>query len=442
MSVLLALLAIPVAVCLLYTCYRRPDIALALMLAAETFLVAFGPNAAVVGGLHLTPSDAVAFLLMSAGAMRSIRDFRTINLNRAAILCFLLLLAFSVLRGVMSFGIATAGNEARTYVGSLAGMLYFATVPTDEGAIRRYMWIYFGFGLALCGVAAASAAGLPVGLVYWNAENAQFINGRYLPSTGGAALAVCGYLSLAAFQYHKRTWWMSLLVVVFLGSAIYLRHRTVWIMLLAGAVALVPLDLKLLRRLLPFAGLAVVAVSVVAVYNIGSQGQSGKAQFEDAATNDQTFLWRLNGWLDLLDDEQTPLTVVAGKSMGTGFWRIDPTTYETLTVAPHSEYLSIYLRFGVIGLLMLLLFAIRPVIRMWRYKEYRTALYPSTTAWAVVILISLVYGVTYGIDPHLYALIGIGNAMTMHTNQAPQLSVGEVHEWDVTVSGSAVGEGA
>jgi len=443
MSLLLMLAALAVAASLFYACYRRPDVALALLLAGEVFFIAFGPNAAVIGGLHLTPTDAVAFALLGAGAFRSLRAFRTLNLNRVTILCYLALFAFSVLRGLIDHGLTSAGNESRTFVGPLAGMLYFTTVPTDEASIARYTRIYLWFGLVLCGVAVGSMAGLPIGMMSWTTGDLRFINGRYLPSTGGAALAVCGILSLAILQYRERGWMMRVAPVLFLGGAIYLRHRTVWAMLLVGMAALIPLDFKMFRRVIPFAAVAVLAVALGAAYSASRQGQNAEAQFADAASNGGTFIWRLNGWVQLLfDDEQTALTVATGKSMGGGYWRVDPDSYEAVNVAPHSEYVEQYLRVGVLGTMMLLLFAGRPVWRLWRRTQTeKMSAYPSTSAWAIVVLIMLVYGFTYGLNPHSYALIGIANAMAMNPREETE-EVDEVAEnWELGEVQNTVGEG-
>jgi hypothetical protein len=399
-----------------YAAYRRSDFGLAMLLAAELFHVAFGPNAAMLGGLHITPSDAAAIVLLAAGVIRRVRAYRTLDLNGAIIAGCLALFALSIVRGILTFGLTVAGNESRAYVAPLAALLYFSTVSVEERDIRRYALSYIGFGVALCGIALGSAAGLPIGIMAWEVQDIAFINGRYLPATGAAALAVCGFLSLAVLQYRRSGWWPRALLVLFFGFAVYMRHRTVWIMLLAGFAVLLPLDSRLFRRVVPFALAAVVVVAIVAGYEGGAQGQGGEEQFSDAVSNGQTFAWRLNGWAQLLlDDDQTALTVMIGKSMGSGFWRLDLDTHQTVVVAPHNEYIQTYLRIGVIGVLLILLFTVRTLMQLWRLAKIgNIAVFPSASAWAVVVLATLVFGLAYGIEPHSYALLGIANAIGTH----------------------------
>jgi len=201
MTFVLAVTGLLLVASVTYAAYRRSDFGLAMLLAAELFHVAFGPNAAMLGGLHITPSDAAAIVLLAAGVIRRVRAYRTLDLNGAIIGGCLALFALSIVRGVLTFGLTVAGNESRAYVAPLAALLYFSTVSVEERDVRRYALSYIGFGVALCGIALGSAAGLPIGIMAWEVQDIAFINGRYLPATGAAALAVCGFLSLAVLQY-------------------------------------------------------------------------------------------------------------------------------------------------------------------------------------------------------------------------------------------------
>ncbi|MDR3504873.1 MAG: hypothetical protein P4L52_01380 [Acidocella sp.] len=442
MSILFAVASVALVLWVVYLLYRRSDIGLICLLAGQVFYIAFGPNAAVLGGLHIGPLDAVAFVLMFAGALRTLRSFRTLDLNRVIIFGYLAIFAISLARGIAAHGLTAAGNESRAFVGPLAGVLYFATAPVDVASVRRYTQIYLCFGFVLCMVAVASAAGLPVGMIAWNSAAIGALDGRYLPATGAAALAVCGFLSLAMLHYRRSGLIAKLLPVIFVGFAIYLRHRTVWMMLLAGMAALLFVDFRLFRRIIPFALVAAAAVALLAVYGSKEHVAIGEEQFFDSMSNGNTFMWRLNGWEALLlDDEQNALTVTIGKSVGSGFWRVDPTTYGTIEVAPHSEYVENYLRVGVVGAALILLFALRPLKRLWSFsKAGGEWVYPSASVWAIVVLMTLVYGFTYGNDPHLYALLGIANALAAGPAMEETDAV-EGSEYDWTMQGIADASG-
>jgi O-antigen ligase len=269
----------------------------------------------------------------------------------------------------------------------------------------------------------------------WPAADKLAVDGRYLPATGAAAIAVCGFISLAWLQYRKRGLATQLVPMIFMSAAIYLRHRTVWMMMLAGMIVLLRLDSRLFRRLLPAALLAVAAVAVLAFYGSSVDGLAGTSQFSQSATNTQTWEWRLNGWKDLLlDDEQDVVTVSIGKSMGSGYWRIDPTSYQLIGVAPHNEYIQEYLRVGIFGTLFILLFGFRPFFTLWKMTKINPfAAYPSTSAWAVVVLVTLVYGVAYGIEPHAYALLGLANAIVLRLRSPEGNLVQDTNEdWEMT----------
>lgn len=394
---------------------RRVDAGLISLLLVELVYSAVGPNAALFGPIHLSPLDAVSLSLVVAGVIRTFRVVRSIHITRLLALAYAALLAFSLVRGFSANGLLIAGNEARGFIGPLVATLYFLTAPVDAQSVRKYTLCYLYFGGALCAIATLAAVGVPVGISAWDRGDAAALEGRYLPADGAAAIAVCGFLSLALMRYRKSGFVSQLLPVMFMAVAIYLRHRTVWVMILAGVAALLPLDARLFRRILPGALLSVAAVALLAVYGGNVEGLASESQFSQSVTNGQTFEWRLNGWKQLLfDEEENALTVTVGKSMGSGYVRIDPVSYQVIAVAPHSEYIQEYLRVGVVGAFVIVLFALRPLVRLWRLTKIDpAAVYPSTSAWAIVVLVTLVFGISYNIQPHMYALIGLASAIAM-----------------------------
>jgi hypothetical protein len=420
MNILLAASAFALALYYIYLLSTRVDLGLISLLCAELFHFALGPNSHLLGGIHIDPLDAVSICLLAAGILRTVRTLNTVNMTRLLAIGYVLLVAVSLARGFYANGLLATANEARSFVGPLVAALYFLTAPSDQMSIRRYTLVYLYFGAALIAVTALAALGLPFGMNAWTNSDVATVDGRYLPATGAAALAVCGFTSLAWVTYYKRGIVNKLIPAVYLSAAVYLRHRTVWVMILAGTIFLLPLDPKLFRRLLPAALIATAAVAIVAFYGSAVQGLAGASQFSQSATSSQTWQWRLNGWMVLLFDDQNPLTVSIGKSMGSGFWRIDPVSYQIVGVAPHSEYVQEFLRVGIVGTIFVVSLALRPLRHLWRLaKVDPAALFPSSSAWVIVVLITLVYGITYGIEPHAYALLGIANAIILGL-QVPQ----------------------
>ena len=437
----LACAALVLVLAYVYLLFRWPFIGLVSLLAGEFIDYAFGLNNRLIGGIHLDPLDVISICLLIAGLFRSFQHIRRINVMTLLCVGYLLLFTISLGRGIVANGFFAAANESRGFTGPLTAMLYFVTAPADPRALRKYTLAYLYFGAVLCVAAILAAAGLPIGINAMGQADVAGLDGRYLPSGAAAAIAVCGFLSLALFRNRAPGLMRSIIPMAFLCIAVYLRHRTIWIMLVAGVLAFLPLDKKLFLRLLPAASLAVLLVIGLAIYGNRTSGLVSEEQFSASATNFDTFAWRLNGWKNLLlDSEQTTLTVAFGKSMGSGYWRIDPVSYAVTSVAPHSEYVQEYLRVGLVGTLLILCFGIRPLLRLWKLGRYFPfAAYPTTSAWTVITLITLLYGLTYGIQPHSYALIAIANAFLSNLS-AQRLDAYQLAEsqWQVaSIAGNA-----
>jgi hypothetical protein len=393
------------------------------LLAANFLNLTFGLNATAFGRLHLNLVDAVYIGLLIAGVCRSFRGFRFLNATRILTVGYLLVFASSFARGISANGVFAAGNEARGFVGPLLAMLYFLDAPADEKSVRRYVHGFLVFGAALCVVAALAAAGLPVGVSAWAKSAVAAADNRYLPSSAAAAIGVCGFLALARSSYHGHSFVTELQAPAFFLVAIYLRHRTVWMLLLAGTAALLFVDGRLFRRILPAALLALIAVVGIAFLENGNANLAGEDEFSASVSNANTWYWRVNGWQEFLfDSDQTPFTVLMGKPIGSGWWRIDPLSHLAQTAPPHSEYVTEYLRAGMIGLFFLMCFLLGPFIALWRVrKEWFVVTYPCTSIWIVVVFITLVYGVTYSIEPESYALFGIASAIAFRARTPQEL---------------------
>lgn len=420
----------------IYLMARHVVVGLFSLLAVNFLNLTFGMNATTFGRLHLNALDAVYIGLLIAGLFRCLRGFRFLNATRVLAIGYLLVFALSLARGFNTNGVFATANEARGFVGPLLAMLYFLDAPVDEGSVRRYVQGYLIFGAALCVVAVLAATGLPVGVSAWAHSAAAGADNRYLPSSAAATICVCGFLALARSSYDTHGVLAQLQASAFFLVAIYLRHRTVWIMLLAGAAVLLFVDRGLFRRILPAALLAFLAVAGIVFYEDGNARIASESEFSASAFDANTWYWRVNGWQEfLLDSDQTPSTVLLGKPMGSGWWRIDPESHLVQTAPPHSEYVTEYLRVGTIGLLLVILFAFGPLFALRRMsKEGIVTAYPCTSIWAVVVSITLVYGVTYSIEPESYALLGIASVIARRVRAPEELPPRELAQWSTDSS--------
>ena len=423
-----------VAFLFIYLMACHVEVGLFSLLAVNFLNLTFGMNATAFGRLHLNVLDTVYICILIAGLFRCLRGIRYLATSRLVAIGYLLVFASCFMRGLHANGLFAAANEARGFVGPLFAMLYFLDAPVDEKSVRRYVQGYLVFGGALCVVAILAAAGLPVGASAWAHSASAAADHRYLPASGAAAIGVCGFFALARSSCYGHGFLTQLQAPVFFLVAIYLRHRTVWMMLLIGASALLFVDGRLFRRILPAALLALAAIVGIVLYEDGNANLAGESEFSDSASNASTWYWRVNGWQEFLfDSDQTPFTVLLGQPMGSGWWRADPESHLIQTAPPHSEYVTEYLRVGTIGLFLLSLFLFGPLIALCRArKESIDAIYPCTSIWVVVVSITLVYGITYSIEPESYALLGIASSIALRGGLAKVSSASdEIAQWKV-----------
>lgn len=386
------------------------------LLAANAFWIAFGSQQATLGSLHLDPSDIVSIILLSAGLLRFSRTLGSPGTFRILGLGFITVFAFSLIRGMLLFGVITVSNEGRTFVGELLSLLYFTSIPTDAVTIRKFVKAYLIFGSILVGIAILHYLGLNVGSSYetFAIDSGEVAKNRALPAAAALPIALCFIFSIGWITHRRSRRWFAYLPAVFGGMVVILQHRTVWVVLLI-CVALLPfVDRAITRRLLPIGILTGLLSLSLALWVYGASATASN-QFEDSSTNLGTWGWRLDTWDSLVsDDDQTFLSVLAGKSMGSPLLHYDPVlrVYEEAPV--HSEYVNLYLRVGIIGLVLFLSFLIRPVFLLFSERFRRSSLlFPSSSTWGLATIAIIAYGVTYNFNSNAIPLIGVATALLL-----------------------------
>jgi O-antigen ligase len=246
----------------------------------------------------------------------------------------------------------------------------------------------------------------------------QELGGRLLPAACALALVFCFFFSLAGPQYKNRAILQrrlpavhSWLPAVFLGLAVFLQHRTVWIVLAAGIASFVYTDKKLVRRVIP---MVLIAAFIVFGYGLisGIAAKSVETQLSESATNKQTWLFRIGMWQALLSGEQTVADISLGKDLGGGYRVFNLDYGHYVNIPPHNEYVAQYLSFGLAGVALLLWFTFRPLKRFWKLSSTdMQGVEPSASAWVAVIVGIVVFSIPYQPMADAYALLGIANAM-------------------------------
>jgi hypothetical protein len=166
--------------------------------------------------------------------------------------------------------------------------------------------------------------------------------------------------------------------------------------------------------LIPAGVLAVVLAFFLALWVYGTNS-SATDQFEDSGTNLDTWGYRVNTWDGLLfDDDETFLSVFAGKPVGTPALHYDAAEGMYIEMPAHSEYVSLYLRVGVLGLTLFSIFLLRPVflLNTQRFRGSRL-LFPSSSSWCLASIAIIAYGVTYNFNSNAIPFIGVATALLL-----------------------------
>jgi hypothetical protein len=422
MILLVAVAIFPLLLVYIYFLSRNVFFGWISILTALFVEFSFGVNQYNVAGINLDVVDVVQICLLFAGFIRTIPRFRERNTGRKIAIAYLCIFGFSLVRGIAAHGIAHAGNGSRLFVGFLIACTYFLTAPVDSHSVQKYVRAYLYYGLGLVVVACLAYAGLDIGGVAWAHHDPIIVRemaGRLLPSACALTLAFCFYFSLAESAYKKCTSLQKWLPAVFLGLAVFLRARTVWIVLAAGIASFLFVDRKLFRRVVPMAGIAIFIVLGFGI--IGSYtAKAIEAQLAQSANNKQTWLFRIGMWQALLSGQQTVSDVFLGKDLGGGY-RVFNIVYGGFdNVIPHNEYVAQYLSFGLVGVVLLLWFTIRPLKRFWKLSSTDLqGVEPAASAWVAVIIGIVAFSIPYQPIADAYALLGIANAMVFRLDKEP-----------------------
>src|SRR5258705_3674726 len=102
---LIALLGAALGCALIYAASRSVVFGWYCLLVANLLYVALGSNQVMVGGFHLDVVDVASMVLLAAGAIRFFHRISLPGNARIVSLVYLLVFGFSLLRGIVAFGV-------------------------------------------------------------------------------------------------------------------------------------------------------------------------------------------------------------------------------------------------------------------------------------------------------------------------------------------------
>lgn len=315
-----------------------------------------GENGVALGA-NLYIGDAAVAILLFAGLLL-LTSFR-MTVPHDAIPC-LLLLALGVLdfcRGVSTYGLRSAGNNARDLV--------FFTVPA---AVFMLLAPLFRFGedrLAYWLAAAGSIFGTVAILRWAGALPMELLNGeleegrvvyRALFSWDAHIVGLGFIATLYLLTSTRRSIWIQA-TSVFLGvETVMLQHRSVWVATATGSLWFF---IRTVRTSASYwFNLAIVSLAAVILVIVIRPDFAADVRalivdnVEETQTRDSTWAWRVEGYKEATDRQfnYNSADMLFGPPSG---WSVNTTGgYASMHI--HSRYVGTLANYGVIGFVALL----------------------------------------------------------------------------------------
>jgi hypothetical protein len=362
------------------------------------------PVLITLAGLNITAADVITLILFVVGVL----EFTQLRTNLQGWLIpwlFLgVLIALSLLRGAAIHGLGHAANEAR---GEL--WVYFAmtwALATRPDRLRLHtVSLVLGWTLVLVALYHGVEYGIGGPTTVSFGADGLPRPGRILMAGQAAALLLCaGTVFLRTADSGKGRPRFAGSSLVFLGVVLMAQSRSVWIGGLVGMTAvLIFAKGGRARGRARSRAFALLAVGAWLAF-VGWTLRSASNGLIDSAVNSGTLDWRVSGWQTLVSDAiaRGPVTVAIGEPFGSGFLRT--VGYDDTTgVQPHNWYVEIFLRLGIIGLMLFAGMLMAAVLK----SRARSS------EWMFSLVAVGVYASFYGVDWFLAPWLGAAMVVSL-----------------------------
>jgi O-antigen ligase len=373
---------------------RKPVVAVGLILGVTVLEAALVDTVVGIspGGVSITVMDAV-FTLVTVAAVARLLRISPITGAQWLVVVVGAIAVFSLARGVVQFGAQTAVNESRGFLAFFGAALYFSTVDITHlfPDRLRMVWLWGASGMAVLVLArwASWLVGVPIGVVAAQYDSAV----RVLDGPQTFFLAIGFLLTLPVWKAGANNVMVRRASLLLGVGVILLNRRTVWATLIIGLLVLALRNERLGRRFAVILTIGAIATSVFLI-NLPETTAGGRAVAMEV-TDTGTLEWRLQGWTDLLASRpDSPTNLVFGNPMGSGYTRRQQGV--TVEQQPHNFYLQVYLRLGVVGVVLLAALYAAAVSTLLRASKRR----PDSIAALLLVVLSAA---------HLGAGIGAGD---------------------------------
>lgn len=264
----------------------------------EALLVKVSP---ISLGLLIYPADIVFVLLFVAVVLRYAMGMTKLKRVRRIPIFLFVLFAVSVLRGFALFGLKQTGVEGREWFYFLSGILYFSSFNLSAQVRKKVTTTWLIASIALVSIAVFRWIATATGIVIHAAwATMAGDNSRVLDASQADFLALAFFASMFLNMSNAGPKWQRKLFYLLGPILLVLQQRTVWVVMIIGLLWLGLRDARFRKKAIgALVGMAIVGI-VLTVFLFGHQSEVIAAALQESATNDGTFLWRAEGWYQLL----------------------------------------------------------------------------------------------------------------------------------------------
>jgi hypothetical protein len=408
--VLIALLAV--------TFTTRPVIAVPLLLLVEWANASFATLGLImVGPLHIYPEDILTAALLVATLLRWLRRGNGLRPPQPLIVLLAIVL-LGMARGAAAFGVQTSVVLGREMLAMCTVAVFFGTVrvtPKLILTVRNWLLV-------------ASAVFLIVAVRFWilHGLDTYAITGTRALNSLQALIVLETTIFVMLFPPFRSPVFRFITPLVGIVIVLLSIQRTVWA---AGVVAIAILVVagKKSRGTTSRAARRLVMVAAVfAVVLLVAAGPSGVTSSltvgiqQTSTSQNSTFSWRLQGWSVLISRQIDGPTVdfVLGSPTGTGYERI--IGGNTVTVGPHSEYVSALDLTGLVGIALLVWLyaaAFRRCVR--RLRSPSPFVGQSALLFIALLALQLTFFIAYSEGVLVGIMLGLAWGFVHGGDQAP-----------------------
>ena len=375
----------------------RPLRGAVLVLAAYLYEILIVTVPPIPIGVLIYPADIVAVLLFVAAILRyAVGKTKPKGMQLIPIALFVLF-SICMVRGLGVYGLKDAGNAGREFFYFLSGVFYFSTFNLSSRLLKRLVTLWMATSMVMVGIAVfrwlATVAGLGI-VAQWN--NVGDTSIRVLAAEKALFLAMAFFASLFMNVSKTGPQWQRKAFYLLGPVILLLQHRTVWVVMIIGVLWLGLLDVRFRKKAIGAVAVMAIIGIVLTAFLFGHQTEIATASLQNSATNDDTFLWRVAGWYQLLfnNPNLNMLNGTIGQPFGAGFDRV--IAGAVTDVAPHNWYVQTFLQLGIVGLFLemrMYMLGIRRINRM--PVQWQKCMYPDARFWSLILLLQLVFFFSY-----------------------------------------------